>query len=187
MNDDRPTMTKEEDESTPVDRALVHTEQMLRNRGYRLVDSEHQIYESSSSSNDPTPKRIKVFVCIDSKLNIERIKAYIQELEACQILHAIILYDDVITSSCKKIFEYMVRFEFETFHLDRMQYDITQHVLYNPHEKLTKDEIDRLRMPVKKFPVILKSDPVCRYFHFQKGDILRVRRKDGVVVYRIVR
>lgn len=175
--------------STPtyVEIALRHTERMLEQRGYTLMDPTHLIFETHAEGCKPSSKRIKVFVCLHSKLNIERIKTYIQDLEARHILHSIILYDDVITSSCKKIFECMVRFEFETFHLDTMQFDITKHVLYNPHERLTKEEVEALSMPTKKFPIILKSDPVCRYFHFQKGDTLRIRRKDGVIVYRIVR
>lgn len=171
----------------PVDTAIQTTRRMLEQRGYRMADEEQLIFETDDPKCKPSSKRIKVFLCMHSKLNIERIKTYIQELESHHILHSIILYDDVITSSCKKIFECMVRFEFETFNMDRMQFDITQHSLYNPHERLTPEEVESLSCPTKKFPVILKSDPVCRYFHFQKGDVLRIRRKDGVVVYRIVR
>lgn len=171
-----------------VTTAIQNLIRMLEQRGYALADRNQLIFEKADDSPcKPSSRRIKVFMCLHSKLNIERIKSYIQELEMHRILHCIILYDDVITSSCKKIFECMVRFEFETFHLDRMQFDITQHRLYNPHERLTKDEVAQLGMSTKKFPIILKSDPVCQYFHFQKGDILRIRRKDGVIVYRIVR
>lgn len=156
---------------------------MLAHRQYVLVDEEAFIFNNLLEDNKPP---IKVFLCLYSKLNIERIKAYIQELENSHIRHCVIVYDDVITSSCKKILEYMVRFTFETFHLNEMQYDLTKHVLYNVHEKLTTQEVARIEC-TKKFPVLLKSDPVCRYFHFQRGDVIRVKRKDGVIIYRVVR
>lgn len=173
-----------------VPQVLTNIERMLRQRGYALTDPDRIVYEAdpATAANVPSSsRRIRVYLCLYSKLNIERIKAYIQELESSGILHAIIVYDDVITSSCKKVLECMVRFEFETFSLHQLQFDITQHILYNPHERLSVEEVQQLNVPTKKFPIILKSDPVCRYFYFQKGDVIRVRRKDGVIAYRIVR
>jgi DNA-directed RNA polymerase I, II, and III subunit RPABC1 len=160
--------------------ARRNVQAMLLHREYHIVDDERLMFKNKKD------KFLKVFICLYSKLNIERIKAYIQELEQSQIKHCIIIYDDVITSSCKKILEFMVRFTFETFHLNEMQYDLTQHVLYNIHEKLPPQEVSAISC-IKSFPVLLKSDPVCRYFHFQRGDVIRVRRKNGVIVYRVVR
>lgn len=160
--------------------AIFNLTNMLEKRGYELQNSEQLIYKNKHD------KYLKGFICQHSKLNIERIKIYIQELETLNIKHCIIIYDDVITSSCKKIFECMVKFAFETFHMNEMQYDITKHDLYNHHEKLTKEELSKLTC-ISKFPIILKSDPVARYFHFQRGDVIRVRRKNGIIVYRVVK
>lgn len=163
-----------------IDTARENVRAMLEQRGYNCVDDERLIF------NNEKDKFVKVFLCLYSKLNIERIKAYIQELEQSNIRHCIIIYDDVITSSCKKILEYMVRFTFETFHLHEMQYNLTKHVLYNVHEKISPQELAP-GLCIKNFPILLKSDPVCRYFHFQRGDVIRIRRKNGIIVYRVVR
>lgn len=163
-----------------IDTARHTLKLMLKNREYDIIDDERLIFKNCKD------KKLKVFLCFYSKLNIDRIKAYIQELEEIDIQHCIIVYDDVITSSCKKILECMVKFTFETFHLNEMQYDLTKHVLYNPHEKLNTHEISSIGN-TKNFPIILKSDPVCRYFHFQRGDVIRIRRKNGIVIYRVVR
>lgn len=162
--------------------ARSNVQAMLSHRGFQVEDEDSFVFRHSSEEE----KKIKVFFCLYSKLNIERIKAYIQELETSQIRHCVIVFDDVITSSCKKILEYMVRFTFETFHLNEMQYDLTKHVLYNVHEKLTPRELENVQCS-KKFPILLKSDPVCRFFHFQRGDVIRVRRHDGVIIYRVVK
>lgn len=164
-----------------IDRAREVLTSMLRHRGYDVEDAERLIFTQPSSS----PARIKAFLCCFSKLNIDRIKAYIQELGELGIHHCILIYDDIITTSCKKILERMVMYTFETFHMDEMQYDLTKHVLYCPHERLTSG-LNLNPAAVKKFPVLLKTDAVCRYFHFQKGDIIRIRRPEGIIVYRVV-
>lgn len=163
-----------------IDRARENVQTMLSHREYEVIDSEKLIFKNHKD------RLIRVVLCLYSKLNIERIKAYIQELEQLNIRHCIIIYDDVITSSCKKIMEYMVKFTFETFQLNEMQYDITKHDLYNVHEKLSAQEVAEISC-TKNFPILLKSDPVCRYFHFQRGDVIRIRRKNGIIVYRVVR
>jgi len=157
--------------------AMMNLDKMMRKRGYMKVDE--CLYENDMG-------KVKIFFCKYSKLNIEKIKQYLQELEMANIVNAIIIYDDVITSSCKKILECMVRFTFETFTCNEMQYDLTEHILYSPHEKLSKEQVSHLGC-TKKFPILLKSDAVCRYFHFQKGNVIRITRKNGIVIYRIVR
>ena len=158
---------------------LQNVSKMLSRRGYECIDTDDMVFSNSLSS-------IKVFICYNSKLNIERIRSYIQILETKQIFHTIIIYDDVITSSCKKILEHMIRFTFETFHINEMLYDLTEHKFYNRHEKLSSDEIKMLK-DTKYFPILLRSDPVSRYFFFQKGDVIRIFRKNGIIIYRIVK
>jgi DNA-directed RNA polymerase I, II, and III subunit RPABC1 len=159
---------------------IENINKMLIRRGYTQTDDDSLVYRKNNSL-------IKVFFCLHSKLNIDRIRAFIQELEQTNIFHTIIIYDNVITSSCKKILEHMVRFTFETFHIREMSFDITEHVYYNPHEKLTNDEIRQFKDDVKNFPILLRTDPVCKYFAFQRGDIIRIRRKNGIIIYRIIK
>lgn len=161
-------------------RIIENLDNMLIRRGYVLKENiPDLVYRKNESL-------IKVFFCMHSKLNIDRIRSYIQDLEQSSIFHTIIVYDNVITSSCKKILEHMVRFTFETFHIREMSFDITQHKYYNPHEKMSIEETRNLK-DSKNFPVLLRTDPVSRYFAFQKGDIIRVRRRNGIIIYRIIK
>jgi DNA-directed RNA polymerase subunit H (RpoH/RPB5) len=159
---------------------INNIDKMLHRRGYDKIDDDNLIYRQNDSI-------IKVFCCLHSKLNIDKIRSFIQELEQSNIFHTIIIYDNVITSSCKKILEHMVRFTFETFHIREMSFDITEHMYYNPHEKMTHDEIRNLKNDIKNFPVLLKTDPVCRYFAFKKGDIIRIKRRNGIIIYRLIK
>ena len=37
------------------------------------------------------------------------------------------------------------------------------------------------------FPSLLKSDPISRFYGYNKGDIIKVTRKNGIVIHRIVK
>jgi DNA-directed RNA polymerase subunit H (RpoH/RPB5) len=112
------------------------------------------------------------------------IKYYVVSLEERDIRHGIIIYKDVVTSSCRKVIESMtMSFTFETFSFAEMQFTLTDHILYIPHTKVKKDDVPE---STKGFPVLLKTDPVCRYFRFERGDVIQVHRKNGTCMYRIV-
>jgi DNA-directed RNA polymerase subunit H (RpoH/RPB5) len=36
-------------------------------------------------------------------------------------------------------------------------------------------------------PFILKTDPVSRYYYFQKNDLIKITRRNGTITYRIVK
>ena len=131
---------------------------------------------------------VKIFYCLDTKLNIDILKNYIQYLEEHHYLHGIIIHNQIITSSSKKILENMVRFYFETFHLDELQFDITQHILYCPHSKLNDKKKKKINKDIfKNLPILLHNDPICKYFDFRRGDIIKIQRKNGIIIYRIVK
>lgn len=159
-----------------MEKAKLVIDEMMNDRNYRLKNPDEIIYENDKEH------QIKIILCIGSKVNIDVMKKYIYELDGLKIYHAIIVYDKTITSSAKKIIEQIVKFYFEVFFIDELQYNITKHILYSKHEKITfKNNI------TKKLPVIFKTDPVCRYFNFQKGDIIKITRKNDMIIYRIVK
>ena len=67
-------------------------------------------------------------------------------------------------------------------------YDITEHRLFRPHIKVLEDEANKIfKQMGRKFPILLLTDPVCRYFAFNKDDLIKIIRKNGFISYRIVR
>ena len=69
-----------------------------------------------------------------------------------------------------------------------MYYNVTEHRLYNKHERLDKTEAETfIKQFGKEIPFILKTDMICRYFDFKKGDIIKIYRKNGYISYRIVK
>jgi DNA-directed RNA polymerase subunit H (RpoH/RPB5) len=163
-----------------IEIASITLTKMLSNRGF--FEKEKDIFQNDKE------ELLKIFYCIHMKVNIEIVKNYLQNLEELGIYHCIIVYNQMITSSTKKIFENMIQFEFEIFHLDELQYDLTEHILYYPHIKLKNEEKQQIsKNIIKHLPIILQTDPVSRYFHFKKGDIIKIIRKGSIIVYRIVK
>ena len=81
-----------------------------------------------------------------------------------------------------------MEYNIELFNILELQIDITEHELVPKHEKTTKEEKEELEKKYKgKLPIILHTDVISRYYFFQRGDYIRITRKDGNVVYRIVK
>lgn len=158
-----------------MEKAKIVLEKMMSDRGYNKDDD---VIYSSQEFEDC----IKIFFCLDTKLNMDVMKSFVSDLQTNNIPHAIIVHGHVITSSTKKLIENLWNIQVETFHIDELQFNITEHCLYNKHEKVSLSGI-----MTKHFPSILKTDPVVRYFNFKRNDILRIYRKDGTIGYRIVR
>ena len=158
--------------------------EMLNDRGYienDVIDNQYKIYEKDGN-------KLVVILSQSDKLNIDYMKEYIKLLSENELKNCIIIYNNDITPSAKKVVENLFQFSIELFKFNELQYNITKHRLYNKHESLTPDEKDDF---VKKYgikiPVILEKDPVSRYFNFTRGDIIRVIRKSDIIVYRIVK
>lgn len=157
-----------------VDRARANMETMIKRRGYDHVH-DTTFFSSQRGSS------LTLFYCTLPKLNVDMLKIYIALLEERDVRHAIVIYKDAVTSSCRKVIESMTTFLFETFSFAEMQYDITTHCLYVPHAKV----IPRPQQ-TKGYPILLKSDPICRYFAFERGDVIEVTRHSGIKAYRVV-
>jgi len=70
------------------------------------------------------------------------------------------------------------------FSYKRVLYNITKHIFVPEHKKIEKDERKKFlkEFMIKKdeikdkLPIISRADPVCKYYGFRRGDILRINR-----------
>ena len=164
-------------------------EQMLARRGYEKqaeVATENNTLAFLFSH--PTCGDVLVWYFCYDKMNIDSIKEFIFLLENHQIKHGIIVYQNTVTTSTRKVIENLFQFKIELFELKEFQYDLTQFRYFCPHHVLEPAVMAEMR---KKFgsslPCLLRTDPVSRYYNFQKGDIIRVSRKNGTQAYRLVK
>jgi DNA-directed RNA polymerase I, II, and III subunit RPABC1 len=133
---------------------------------------------------------VKAFINTIQKLNVTEIQGCISKLQEEKINHGLIVYNGVPTSVVKVIISNIeeLGIHLEIFQQCDLQYNITKHILVPKHIKLAKDESSQFKTNYGiNIPVLLKTDSVCKFYDFSKGDIIKVIRRDGFVSFRIVR
>jgi len=168
-----------------MDPRITNTcKEMITQRGY-VIESETDDYIICVSHEG---EKIYIILISTPKFNIEKLTEYIILMNQVNISHSIIIYGDTITPMTKKTIQTTTELEIELFSESELLFNITKHILVPIHEKLSayENKIFKKRFGVK-FPVILTTDPISRFFNFKKNDIIRVTRKNNYVSYLIVR
>jgi len=156
---------------------------MLMKRDFSFVEERNDTMMFHNEANE----KIVAKIFVEEKLNIDALKEFLAFLYDYHISHGIIIYSSMITSSSKKVLEHLSNIYIEQFDILDMQYDLTMHNLYCEHEKISDDEKKEIQPFLSKLPILLRNDPVSKYFNFQKNDIIRIRRKNDTIAYRLVR
>lgn len=158
-------------------------QEMLSQRGYLIDEEDDKVILAHKQDH-----KLCVFFNSSSKLNCDKIEEYIQILKQAEIDHSIIVYKESVTSMAKKIIDQMNDFTMELFHEKDMMFNITKHRLVPEHVSLTEKDTQEFKQQFgTQIPVLLRTDPVCRFYNFQKGDIIKVTRQGSYVSYRIVK
>jgi DNA-directed RNA polymerase I, II, and III subunit RPABC1 len=164
--------------------------ELLNERGYEILDKDDErILGSRINKFTNAEDQICVFLSITNKFNVESIQEYIYMLKQMEINHCIIVHRENATPVAKKIVEDSKDLIIELFNEDELQCNITKHYLVPKHElvykKGTKQCIEFKSKYGDKFPTILKSDSVARFYGYERGDIIQITRKNGFVTFRI--
>ena len=171
-----------------MEKARVICTEMLTQRNWTITDNN---YFGKGEMFGKTDKNVDfvVFFIPGLKLNIAQVKDAIRQLDEQDIKYSILIYENSITSSARRVLTSVPNITFEYFMNDDLQYNITKHKYAFPHIRLSQDEYDAFvkRMGTTDIPVIFKTDPMCRFYNFDKGDIIKVIRKNNFVSYRIVK
>jgi DNA-directed RNA polymerase I, II, and III subunit RPABC1 len=162
--------------------------EMFKQRGYEIVEQDDERILAIKEDGN----QICAFISKNmTKFNVDRIQEYISMLKKMDIWHCLIVYKDSATPIAKKVVEDSKEIIIELFNEDELQYNITKHYLVPLHElflkRKTKECEEFKKKYSDKFPVILKSDPVARFYFYDKGDIIKITRKNGYVTFRIVK
>jgi DNA-directed RNA polymerases I, II, and III subunit RPABC1 len=171
-----------------MERAYEICMEMIEQRDYKILDRD----EERILAIKPNGEQMCVFVAPSHKFNVETIQEYISMMKKMNLTHSIVVIKDNATPIAKKIIEESPDLNIELFYVDELQYNITKHYLVPKHElaykKGTKEYVVfKKRYMAENFPVILKTDAVARFYAFQKGDIIKVARPNGIITYRIVK
>lgn len=170
----------------------INLNKMLERRGYSRFESwgeeeEDETHEMMMYMNPPQ-ERVLVFFFHFEKMNIEAIKEFVRNMETHQVCHGVLIYQSAVTASTRKVIENLHDFKIELFEMKELLYDLTQFRYYCVH---TRVEPEKAMILKKKFgntlPSLARNDPVARYFDFQKGNLIKIERKNGTIAYRLIR
>jgi len=158
-------------------------QEMLNQRGYKINEKSENRYIATKDID-----KLLVIFSEYTKLNIDSIKTHLKNVNELGFKHVIIVYNNVITASAKKVINHLTNIKIEIFSKSELEFNITKHRLSKPHIKLTgKYAQDIKKKYGKNLPIILESDPQSRFYGFSRGDIIKIIRKNGIISYRIVK
>ena len=158
--------------------------EMLNQRNYDIIDNE----DDKIVALKPDGHQMIVFFSDSPKFNVKNIQVYINSMNELEIYHAIIVYKEGVTSFTKKAIEQSMEMKFELFAEDDLQYNITKHRLQPSFTKLGEEETTEFKkLHGLNFSIMRKEDPIAKFYNYQKGDIIKVTRKNGYITYRIVK
>ena len=158
------------------------TVEMLEQRGFQVEIEEEYILGRKTRSS------VIVFFNSSVKINNDRIQEYISKMKGLNFVHAIVVHDKAVTPMAQKVVEELQGIRIELFPMKSLRYNITKHRLVPRHVPLSKMEMKSFKdLYGTKIPYLLYSDPVARFYDFQRGDIIKIERSNGFICYRIVK
>lgn len=160
--------------------------EMLNQRNYTDIEE----IDDTITALKPDGEMIWVFLKIIKKLNSNEIENHIVLMQRENISHAILIHEGLPTPTAKKAILNLptINIHIELFQVEDLMFNRTKHILVPKHVPLSGEETKNF---IKNFgtdiPVILRTDPISRFYDFRKGQIIKIERKNGEIGFRIVK
>jgi DNA-directed RNA polymerase I, II, and III subunit RPABC1 len=164
-----------------------------RNNDYCFKDINDNIL-LAYTEND----HILIYNCQENKSGVKTINKLQEFVNEHKSSHVIFIYKNSITVFAKnaiKEFSETYNISIEMFYVNELMFNVTKHIFVPQHEILSdiekRETMIRLRCKdIKKFPQMLTTDPVARYFNMKKGQLVRITRPSETcgkyISYRVV-
>lgn len=155
--------------------------EMFSQRGYTNIEVK---------DNCITALRDEDVICaytdVIDKLVVGHIKNIIKNMKDNKIKQGIIIYQDSHSSISTIVNSAIVSSVLiEIFSVFELQFNITKHVLVPKHTVINKEEAKKLKD--YSLPIILRTDPIVRFYDFKRGDIVKIERPSGICAFRLVK
>ena len=156
--------------------------EMLQQRGYTLCNDAKLKAEKNNG------EFMVVYFHDAPKLNIKDMSKYMTMMNDEGVNHSIIVFMDSVTSMTSKSIDQSIDMKMELFSMEELQINVTKHRLQpSRFDRLSKTEsLEFKKKYGYKFPIMKSSDPIARFYDYDKGDIIQVTQRNGLVNFRIV-
>ena len=158
--------------------------EMLADRNYILLQEDELNIQALRTTADKKHIVVHVYIIEQEKLNINVMKYYYTLFEKENIGHAILVFQNITTSSVKRILSNIQNKVIELFSVNELLFNITRHSLVplHIHVAITEDHKETM-----KYPVLKRTDAVAKYYRYVLGNLIQIYRKDGSVYFRLVK
>lgn len=157
--------------------------EMISQRGYELISEEENIWLNNNTGN-------KLIVFVDeNKLNKDVLGKYIYSMNKHDINDSIIIYSNGVTTMTIKYIEKCIDLNIQLFSSNELQINITKHNLQPiSFINMGKDNsIEFIKKYGCNFPIMLYSDPIRKFYDFERGSVIEITNKRGIVYHRIIK
>jgi DNA-directed RNA polymerase subunit H (RpoH/RPB5) len=160
--------------------------EMLSQRNYEILHIDEDNFNISAIK--PNGEQVSVYFNTAPKFDTKSMKEVIFMMEQEGIDHSIVVYKDNITAATSHVLSQTIDLKIELFAEEDLQINITKHRLQPSFTKLNEEETTEFKKNFgTKFPSLRHDKPISKFYDFQKGDIIQIKRLDNTFAFRIVR
>jgi DNA-directed RNA polymerase I, II, and III subunit RPABC1 len=182
-------------ESQEIVRSFVIVKEMLSDRGLNIENletySENEIIELMNANTKKFGNIFQIKVNDDTKIIYHMkckflkhdLKKFLSTVEEeFKFKHIIFIFKEKINNNNEKnIRDLLDNVSYEVFPIHRLLFNISKHSYVPKHEILSAEEAIEIQTlyDIKnksQFPIILKTDPVARYYDVKPGQLVKIYR-----------
>lgn len=191
-----------------IKKSFTILKEMLNDRDEDITKIENMteeellsFYTNSSIFDIEVNDKLKIIYNMTSKIKIQDIRKFInidEENEKNDLDKTIIFIskEKLTTNNFKSFNEYKNKVNLQFFYIKELLFNIYRHELVPKHDVISSNEeikkiMDKYLMKNKfQFPLILHTDPVCKYLNIKSNSLVKITRPSPTsgeyILYRYV-
>ena len=191
-----------------IKKSFTILKEMLNDRDEDITKIENMteeellsFYTNSSIFDIDVNDKLKIIYNMASKIKIQDIRKFInidEENEKNDLDKTIIFIskEKLTTNNFKSFNEYKNKVNLQFFYIKELLFNIYRHELVPKHDVISSNEeikkiMDKYLMKNKfQFPLILHTDPVCKYLNIKSNSLVKITRPSPTsgeyILYRYV-